>query len=66
MSIIDKALQAFDDREREIYISYLRDVVVNPPGISGSGGYLGSIASLVFATESEKAEALRRMSEQEH
>jgi hypothetical protein len=65
MSIIDKALWALSDRERETYISYLREVVTNPPGISGSGGYLGSIAPLVFATEAEKAEALRLMSEQE-
>lgn len=63
MSVIDRALQTLDRVEQETYISYLRETVANPPGIGGYGQYLGSIASLIFATEAEKATALRKMSE---
>lgn len=62
MSVIDKVLQVMDSAERETYICYLREVVKDAPGIGGYGQYLGSIAPLIFATEDEKAEALRRMS----
>jgi hypothetical protein len=62
MSIIDKALSALDDVEREEYIEWLRDVV-GGPGVGGHGQYLGSLAPLVFATSAQKAEALSKMSE---
>ena len=63
MSTIDKALQALDKNEQETYISYLREIVKDGPGIGGYGQYLGSIAPMIFATEAEKSEALRQMSE---
>lgn len=62
MSIVDKALQALDDREREEYIEWLREVV-GGPGVGGHGQYLGSLAPLIFATDKQKTEALRMMSE---
>jgi len=64
MSTIDKVLQALDKNEQETYISYLREIVKDGPGIGGYGQYLGSIVPMIFATESEKADALRQMSEQ--
>lgn len=64
MSTIDKALQALSKNEQETYVSYLREIVKDGPGIGGYGQYLGSIATMIFATEAEKAEALRQMSEQ--
>jgi len=65
MSTIDKVLQALDKNEQETYLCYLREIVKDGPGIGGYGQYLGSIAPMIFATEAEKAEALRQMSEQE-
>jgi hypothetical protein len=64
MSTIDQVLQSLNENGRETYVSYLREVVKDGPGIGGYGQYLGSIAPMIFATEAEKAEALRQMSEQ--
>jgi hypothetical protein len=64
MSTIDKVLQSLNKDERETYVCYLREIVKDGPGIGGYGQYLGSITPMIFATESEKAEALRKMSEQ--
>lgn len=62
MSLIDRALLALNDHEKETYVSFLREVV-GGPGVGGYGQYLGSLAPMVFATEAQKAEALRRTSE---
>lgn len=61
MSIIDKCLSAMTDEERGTYVCYLREVV-GSPSIGGSGQYLGSLVPIVFATDEQKTEALRRMS----
>lgn len=62
MSVIDRVLQSLNENERETYVSFLREVV-GGPGVGGYGQYLGSLAPIVFATEAQKAEALRRTSE---
>lgn len=61
MSMIDRALQTLNDNERETYVSFLRDVV-GGLSVGGYGQYLGSLAPLVFATDDQKVEALRRTS----
>jgi hypothetical protein len=62
MSLIDRALLSMNNDEKETYVSFLREVV-GGPGVGGYGQHLGSLAPLVFATEAQKAEALRRTSE---
>lgn len=61
MSTIDKCLGALSLDERGTYICYLREVV-GSPGIGGYGQYIGSLEPLLFATDEQKLEALRRMS----
>ena len=62
MSTIDKCLAALNDSERETYVCYLRDVV-RSPGVGGYGQYIGSLVPIIFATDEQKLEALRRMSQ---
>lgn len=61
MSIVDKCLAALNDDERDTYVCYLREVV-GSPSVGGYGQYLGSLVPIVFATDDQKTEALRRMS----
>lgn len=63
MSAIDKCLGALSLDERAVYICYLREVV-GAPGVGGYGQYIGSLEPLVFATDEQKLEALRRMSQE--
>lgn len=63
MSTIDKCLGALSLDERAVYVSYLREVV-GSPSIGGYGQYLGPLEPLVFATDEQKTEALRRMSQE--
>jgi len=61
MTIVDKALSALSKDERETYVCYLREVV-GSPGVGGYGQYLGSLEPIIFADDTQKLEALRRMS----
>ena len=62
MSTIGKFLAALNNAERETYVCYLREIV-GCPGVGGYGQYLGSLVPIVFATDEQKLEAIRRMSQ---
>lgn len=63
MTVIDRLLSALDDGDRETYVCYLREVV-GEPGVGGYGQYLGSLVPIIFASDEQKLEALRRMSQE--
>lgn len=62
MDTIDRALRGLTDDERETYCVALREVV-GKPGVGGYGQYLGSMAPVIFATDEQRLEALRRTNE---
>jgi hypothetical protein len=60
VSLIDELLDSMCDDDKEAYIVALREVVKSP-GVGGAGEYIGSLVPLVFASDEEKFEALKKL-----